>query len=388
MKFDFDKIVDRKDTYSIKYDHAARGMPDDTLPMWVADMDIQAPPCVTEALQRHVEHGIFGYSEPDKNYFDAVHSWYMRRFGWNVERSWLAMTPGVVTAVHIAILALTSPGDGIVIQEPVYHPFAMAIDRTRRKLLVNELVYGDGKYSIDFDDFEAKIKQSKLFVLCSPHNPGGRVWELDELTKMGEICLRNGVLVISDEIHQDFVFPGRRHTVFADIAPEFADIAVTCTSPSKTFNLAGLPLSNIFISNKKLLEKFAHECAVCGLGHPGVMSLVACKAAYESGEEWLEELLVYLKGNMARIDEFLRGCLPKVKLVQPEGTYLAWLDCKELGLGAHELDEMVVHEAKLWLDKGTKFGASGAGFQRMNAACPRSTVSDALSRLESVFRKI
>jgi cystathionine beta-lyase len=385
VKYDFNLVIDRRGTYSIKHDPAAYGMPDDILPMWVADMDFQAPPCVAAALEERVRHGVYGYSRPDEGYFDAAAGWLERRFGWRVRREWLVITQGVVNAIHIAIKALGEPGDGVVIQQPVYYPFEQAVRNTGRRLLVNELVYSNGLYSIDFDDFEDKIKQAKLFILCSPHNPVGRVWTRDELERMGGICLRYGVTVISDEIHQDFVYPGRRHIVFAGLDPGLEGLTVTCTAPSKTFNLAGLPLSNIFIQNKELRDRFIREYANCGLGQPGVMSIAACKAAYEAGEEWLDELLLYLGGNVSMIREFLQARVPKIRLVEPEGTYLAWLDCTGLGFSAKELDDLVVQKAKLWLDGGDMFGASGAGFQRLNTASPRSILHNALTRLESAF---
>ena len=385
MAYDFDRVIERRGTYSIKYNPAARGKPEDVLPMWVADMDFPAPPCVLEALSERVRHGVFGYSEPDGAYFDAVRGWFSRRFGWAVEREWLVITPGVVNAVSLAVRALTEPGDGVVIQQPVYYPFETAIRKNGRIPLVSELVYAGGRYGVDFDDFESRLRQAKLFILCSPHNPVGRVWTRDELFRMGELCLRYGVTVIADEIHQDFIYAGSRHLVFETLDPRFADITVTCTAPSKTFNLAGLPHANIFIQNETLRRKFAAEYASCGLSQPGVMGLAACEAAYNGGEEWLEELLEYLTGNMSLIRGFLAERCPEVKLVEPEGTYLAWLDCAAAGLSARELDGLITNRAKLWLDGGTMFGPCGAGFQRLNAACPRPVLREALERLSSVF---
>ncbi|MCL1931900.1 MAG: pyridoxal phosphate-dependent aminotransferase [Treponema sp.] len=384
MKYDFDRVIDRRNTYSIKYDPASRGKPDDVLPLWVADMDFAAPPCVIDALASHAQHGIFGYSEPDAAYFSVIRNWFERRFNWSVEREWLTITPGVVSALYITVRALTQPGDGIVIQQPVYYPFESSVRQTGRKLLVNELVYNGGRYSIDFDDFENKIKEAKLLVMCNPHNPAGRVWTADELVRMGEICLRHGVIVIADEIHQDFIFPGHQHRVFAALDPRFADITVTCTAPSKTFNLAGLSHANIFISNETLRGKFKQEYARCGLSQPGVMGLVACKAAYQDGADWLEELLVYLAGNMSLIKEFLQTHIPKIKFIEPEGTYLAWLDCRDLSLSAQELDKLITEKCKLWLSSGRSFGKGGEGFFRVNAACPRSILSEALQRLKKV----
>ena len=386
MIYDFDNVPERRGTSSLKYDFPVRrGKPEDVLPLWVADMDFPAPPCVLEALAERVKHGIFGYSEPDQAYLDTLQTWFGERFGWNIDPQWLIPTPGVVNAIYLAAKAFTAPGDGIVIQQPVYPPFEASVVQTGRHLLVNELVSDGEKYGIDFADFESKIKQSKMFVLCSPHNPVGRVWTRDELEQMGHICLRHGVVVISDEIHQDFVFPGHRHLVFADLDPRFADITITCTSPSKTFNLAGLQLSNIFISKKALRDKFTEAYEDCGLSQPPVMGLVSCQAAYAGGAPWLDELLIYLEGNMDHIGEFLRTRVNKIKTIKPDGTYLAWLDFRDFNLSPDELDDLVANKAKLWLNSGPSFGAGGAGFLRMNTACPNSIVHEALERLERVF---
>jgi len=384
MKYDFDKVIERHNTCSIKYNPVSRGKPGDVLPMWVADMDFPIPPCVAEALEERVRHGIFGYSEPDAAYFSAVQGWFEKRFDWHVEKEWLIITPGVVNAIYVAVRALIESGSGVVIQQPVYYPFGMSVVQTGHKLLVNELVYKDGTYSIDFEDFENKIKQTKLFILCSPHNPGGRVWTKDELMRMGEICLKYNAIVISDEIHQDFVYPGHRHLVFAGLDPRFADITITCTSPSKTFNVAGLLHANIFISNKILRDKFKREYANCGLSQPGIMGLASCRAAYESGAEWVDELVEYLDGNMRFLQKYLQTHIPKIKLTLPQSTYLAWLDCSALGLSPSELDNVITNKAKLWLNNGPSFGIGGEGFQRMNVACPRSVVQEAAERLRSV----
>jgi len=384
VKYNFDRVIDRSNSNSIKYEPSWRGKPADVLPLWVADMDFAAPPCVQKALIRRAKHGIFGYSEPDAGYFDVTRRWFEGRFNWPVQRDWLTITPGVVNALYIAVRSLTQPGDGIVIQQPVYYPFESSIRKTGRQLLVNELVYSDGRYSIDFQDFEEKIKQAKMFILCNPHNPVGRVWKADELTRMGEICLRHGVTVIADEIHEDFIFPGHKHIVFASLNQDLANITVTCTSPSKTFNLAGLLCANIFISNKELREKFKDEYTRSGLSQPGVMGLIACKAAYQDGAQWLEQLINYLAGNITFLKTYLAGHIPGIKLIEPEGTYLAWLDCNELGISAGKLDETLTHKGKLWLSSGTSFGKGGKGFQRVNVACPRSVLRNALERLKNV----
>jgi len=379
--FDFDKKVNRYGTYSIKYDPASWGKPDDVLPMWVADMDFPAPECVTDALRKLAGHGIFGYSEPDASYFETVQNWFLRRFNWSVEKEWLTITPGVVNALYIAVRALTHEGNGVVIQQPVYYPFEGAVRHTGRKLLVNQLVYENGKYTIDFDDFEQKISQAKLFVLCSPHNPVGRVWTVDELTRMGGICLKHNVTVIADEIWQDFIYAGHKHSVFSALSPKFSDITITATAPSKTFNLAGLQHANIFIPNKELRRKFKQEYRASGMSQPGLAGLVTCKAAYDHGDEWLDALVIYLADNMRLINSFLHERLEKIKLIEPQGTYLAWLDCSALGLS--DLDDMILNKAKLWFNDGERFGIGGKGFTRINAACPRDVLKEALIRLES-----
>lgn len=387
MAYDFDTVIDRRNTNSLKYDFAVRrGMPEDILPLWVADMDFQTPPCVADALAEKVRHGIFGYSDTDNEYFAVLKSWFSRRFGWNIEPEWLVKTPGIVNAIYIAVRALTNAGDAVIIQQPVYYPFSSAVTGTSRRLVVNRLVLEDGRYRVDFDDFEAKIIDNnvKLFILCSPHNPVGRVWTRDELERMGDICLRHGVTVISDEIHADFVYPDHKHLVFADIKPAFRDIAVTCTAPSKTFNLAGLQLSNIFIADEKMRRAFEREYFHCGLSQVGIMGIVACMAAYSGGEDWLEELKVYLSGNISFLRDFLARELPQISLIEPDGTYLAWLDFRGLGLSAKELDELIIYKAGLWLDNGPMFGDGGEGFQRVNVACPRAVLEQAAERLRRI----
>jgi len=384
MKYDFDAVIDRKNTSSIKYDPVSRGKPEDVLPLWVADMDFAVPSCVQDALISRAQHGIFGYSEPDGAYFLAVQEWFKNRFEWNTEKKWLLITPGVVNALYLAVRAFTKPGDGIVVQQPVYYPFNSSVQKTGRTLLVNELVYDNGSYTIDFEDFENKIKQAKLFILCNPHNPVGRVWTRDELLRMGEICLFYGVTVIADEIHQDIIFPPHKHRVFAALDERFSSFTVTCTSPSKTFNLAGLQHANIFIPSEKLRALFTHEYENCGLSQPGIMGLVSCEAAYTGGAEWLDALINYLNGNVSLINEFLHNHIPKIKLVKPEGTYLAWLDFSELGLSDNELNNAITHKAKLWLNNGPTFGKGGNDFQRLNAACPRSLLQNALERLKNI----
>ncbi len=385
MRNYFDEIIDRRGTWSIKHDFAAeRGKPGDLLPLWVADMDFKTAPAITEALIRAVSHGIYGYSESKQEYFEAVASWYRDRFGWEVKREWLVKTPGVVYAIACAVRAFTREGEAVLIQKPVYYPFSETILANRRQLVNNPLVYQNGAYHIDFADMEEKIirNQVKLFILCSPHNPVGRVWTREELIRMGDICRKHNVIVISDEIHSDFTYSGYRHSIFADLKEEYLNNSIICTAPSKTFNLAGLQVSNIFIANRDLRRRFRDEILASGYSQLNTMGLVACRAAYEQGGSWLEELKAYLEGNLAFVREFLKERLPQVKLVEPQGTYLVWLDCKALGLIGQELEKLITMEAKLWLDAGTMFGEEGDGFQRMNIACPRELLQRALLQLE------
>jgi len=388
VTFDFDKIIERRNTYSSKYNMAAYKKPADVLPLWVADMDFMAPPCVLDALAEQGRHGVFGYFNTGEPYFKVLQNWFSGHFEWNVSPDWLVKTPGIVNAIYVALMALTEPGDAVIIQQPVYYPFTLSVQDTGRKLVVNQLVNENNYYRIDFDDFEKKIiaNNVKAFILCHPHNPVGRVWTREELVQLGNICLRHGVIVISDEIHQDFIYEGHKHLVFAGLGAEYCDITVTCTAPTKTFNLAGLPVANIFISNAKIREKFLRTYNRFGVTQLCVMGIVACQAAYAGGAPWLRELLGYLSGNMSLIGEFLDDRLPEIKFVKPEGTYLAWLDFRALGLGERELGEWVTNKARLWLHNGTIFGESGAGFMRLNAACPRSVLLEALERLERAMR--
>ena len=385
MQYPFDRLTDRRNTDSLKYDFAEkRGKPRDILPLWVADMDFPAPPAVIEALTEKSRHGIFGYSEGREDYFAALSGWYQRNFDWEINPEWLVKTPSVVFAICAAIRAFTKEQDAVLIQQPVYYPFTESIVSNNRKLVVNQLVYTDGKYTIDLRDFEEKIVQNqvKLFILCSPHNPVGRAWTKEELTAMGDICVRHGIIVISDEIHADFVYPGRSHLVFAGLKPVFSEITVTCTAPTKTFNLAGLQISNILISNSTLRSRFRHEIEKAGYSQPNVMGLVACRAAYTYGQEWLDQLRAYLAGNLDCVRQFLRTRIPQIRLVEPEGTYLVWLDCRGLGLNDQQREQLLVEKAGLWLDTGTMFGAGGEGFERVNIACPRATLKEALDRLQ------
>lgn len=387
---DFDRIIDRRGTKCLKYDFAAkRGMPEDVLPLWVADMDFETSSYVEDALIRQARHGIFGYSEVQTPYFEAVRGWMKGHHDWDVREEWLVKTPGIVFALAMAVKAYTDPGDGVLIQQPVYYPFSEVIRDNGREVVSNPLYLGeDYRYHVDFEGFERQIAEKKirLFLLCSPHNPVGRVWTREELERLGDICVRHHVIVVSDEIHQDFVFRGKHH-VFASLKEEYADISITCTSPSKTFNVAGLVTSNIFIPNHQLREKFRRELDAAGISQLGVMGLVACEAAYGKGEEWYRAMLAYVADNVAFTKKFVEENLPGVRMTEHEGTYLVWLDFRETGLSAEELDNLIIHKAKLWLDSGRIFGECGSGFQRINVACPRSVLSEALERIRKAMRE-
>lgn len=389
-KINFNIVVNRKNTNCLKYDFAVRrGRPENVLPLWVADMDFKVAPEITQEIEKRVAHGIFGYSEVKEEYFEAVAAWMEQKHGWHVEEDWLVKTPGVVFALAMAVQAFTEPGDAVIIQQPVYYPFSEVIADNGRRIVDNTLeLKEDGKYHINFEDFEQKVKENhvKLFLLCSPHNPVGRVWTKEELKKIAAICRKYDVIVVSDEIHEDFVFNGK-HQVFADLSEDAKNRTITCTAPSKTFNLAGLQVSNIWIANPKLREKFKKQIAAAGYSQLNTLGLTACEAAYRYGGEWHAELLGYLKSNLNFLREFLQTRLPEVKLIEPEGTYLVWLDFGSLGLTEEQREELLTKKAGIWLDSGAIFGAAGEGFERINIACPRSILKDALERIERAVRQ-
>lgn len=389
-KYDFDRWIERRGTGCIKYDGAkARGRREDVLSYWVADMDFETAPEITEAIIRRAGHGIYGYTMPDEKYYAAVIRWMQEHHGWKPEREWCVYTPGVVFALSMAIRAFTKPGEGVMIQRPVYYPFTDMIEANGRVPVNSPLVFRQnadgGRYEMDYEDFERKLAQYpvKLFILCNPHNPVGRVWIEEELKKIGDLCIRYGVLIVSDEIHQDFTLPGRKHTVFAGMGPQYEKNSIICTAPSKTFNLAGLQMSNIFISDPELRQRFSKEIAATGYDEPNIFGQTACRAAYECGEEWLSQLKEYLLGNLDYIRKFLQKELPKIKLTEPEGTYLLWLDFREYGYTAEELEKRI-EDVNLWFDAGTMFGPEGGGFQRMNIATTRENLARALEALKQI----
>ena len=385
MTYDFDTVHDRRGTDSVKYDlWQLTGGRSDLQPLWVADMDFALPEEILADIRAAVDSGIFGYTFAGKAYQASVQHWLESRLGWQTEAEWMVQTPGVCFALGVAVQALTEPGDAVLIQQPVYYPFANTINANKRRLVDNELVYDGRRYSIDLADFERKVAEEgvKLFILCSPHNPVGRVWTPDELEQMGQICLEHGVPIVSDEIHADFVYPGHTHHVLAGLGERFADNCIVCTAPSKTFNLAGLQTSNIFIPNPSIRQRFRDVMMRFSYEGTNMIGMAATRAVYEKGGPWHDQMMDYLMGNIAYVRRFLETHIPKIHLVEPEGTYLLWLDCRGLGLPDGAVDEFFTDKANLWLDAGTLFGERSAQFERLNIACPRSVIERALKSLE------
>ena len=391
MKYDFDEIIDRTNTRSLKYDFSKkRGMPEDSIKLWIADMDFRIPPEALEVLLKRTAHGVFGYTESDDAYFSAFYNWYDSNFNWRVKKEWLVKSPGVVFALAMAVRAFTRPGDSVLIQTPVYGPFFETILDNGRRILANPLIPPSSdssdskkyskKYSIDFLDFENKIKQSKLFLLCSPQNPTGRVWTPGELKKMGEICLKHGVVIVSDEIHSDFVWGKNKHTVFTEVDSRFLENTIVATAPSKTFNLAGLQISNIVIPNPELRDGFIKEIRGTGYSQLNTFGIDSCEAVYTYGGQWLNELKIYLEGNIELAKNFITQ-IPKLKFIEPEGTYLIWVDFNGLNLSGAERRDLLVNRAGLWVNKGELYGEDGKGYERFNIALPRPVLKNAMEKL-------
>ena len=389
MKYDFDTVINRYNTNSLKYDCVEKWeQPADILPMWVADMDFRTAPEILDAMHESINHGIFGYSVPKDEYYEVVAKWFRDRLGWkDAKGEWIVKTPGVVFAIATAIRAFTQKGEAVLIQQPVYYPFRMVIEDNERICVNNPLVLKDGHYEMDFADMERKIIDNnvKMFIFCSPHNPVGRVWTKEELHELIAVCKRHNVLIISDEIHCDFVYPGFEHTMLPVLAEDYLDHIIVCTAPSKSFNLAGLQLSHIFIPDEKLRDLFGKELMRIPYDESGTLALVAGRAAYEKGAQWMDELKEYLLGNLDYLRGFLQNRLPKVRLIEPEGTYLVWLDFSAYDMTPEELEQKMHFEAKVWTDEGVMFGEEGAMFERVNIACPRETLKKGLEQMAEVF---
>ena len=388
MNYDFDTVVNRKNTNAIKYDLAKkRGKPEDAVSLWVADMDFPTAPCIQKVVAEKAAHGIWGYSRPDNRYYDALKKWYKERHNFEVQNEWVVNTPGVCFALATAIKAFTNEGESVLIQKPVYYPFFNIINSLQRKVVNSSLILKNNHYEIDFDDFERKIVQEnvKMFILCSPHNPGGRVWTKQELQKISEICLAHNVLVVSDEIHSDITFGSNVHTVYGSLSEQALKNSIICTAPSKSFNLAGLQFSNIFIADEKLRKAFSKELEKTGYDEPSVFGIVAATAAYSEGADWFDSVKSYIWENILFAKKYIEENAPQIKVLVPEGTYLLWLDFSKTGLSDSEINDRVLNKAKVWLDSGSMFGKEGEKFQRINCATPRIILEDALKRICSQF---
>ena len=382
--YEFDAVVDRHGSNSIKWDYTQQYLgAADVIPMWVADMDFRAPGCITDAVRRVAEHGIFGYAGIPDSYYAALLGWLERRHGWEIDKDWVVYTPGVVPAINLLVQTFSSPGDAIILQTPAYHPFFRAVRGNRRRVLANPFRISGGRFVMDLDDLAAKIgPRTRMILLCSPQNPGGRVWEREEIEALGDFCLERGILVISDEIHSDLVYPPARHVPFASISEAFAARSVTCTGVSKTFNLPGLQVSNIIIPDAGLRERFQRTLHSAGLGMPNVTGIAATEAAYREGAAWLDAVLVYLAQNIAYLTRYTREHIPEIRVMPPEGTYLAWLDCRGIPLAPEKVHDFILREARVGLEDGAVFGGPEPGFERLNLACPRRILAEALRRLE------
>lgn len=403
MEYNFDAEVDRSDTNSMKWEF--KQSEEDlmkweqtqqffgenrVLPMWVADMDFKCPQPVVDALVERAQHGIFGYTGLTQAFYQSVVKWMQKRHGWEIDPEWVCITHGVVPALNLLVQSYVSSGEGVLIQPPIYYPFYGAIQNNGAELVLNPLIYENGRYRMDLADLEAKCRDPKvkLAILCSPHNPVGRVWTREELVRFGEICTDNDVLVISDEIHGDLIYKGHNFTPFAKISERFTENSVTCIAPSKTFNLAGLQTSCIIIPDRDHRSRFERVLQRNGIFAVGSFGAVALQAAYDHGEEWLEQLLDYLQGNLDYLERYVAEYIPQLSVIRPEGTYLVWLDCRRLQLSNEELSKLMMKDARVYLDEGFIFGPGGDGFQRMNIACPRSILVEALDRIRVAVGKL
>ena len=388
MKFNFDKIIDRTNNFSAKWSEMNKNFgTNNLLPMWVADMDFLTAPCVMEALKDRLEQGIFGYTTRPSSYNESIVNWLDNRFSWKINQEWLMFSPAVITSISLLIQNLTQKNDKIMIQEPVYSPFHSIVESNERNLVISPLVkLDDGSYVMDYEDIEAKIKDVKVFILCNPHNPVGRVWTREELTRLGEICLKHNVLVISDEIHSDIILKNHKHTPFASISKEFRENTITCMAPTKTFNLAGLQSSFLVISNPYYYEVMDKAFSILDIKRNNAFSLVATEAAYNYGEDWLYELIKYIEDNVDFAIDYIKNHMPQLKVKKPEGTYLLWVDFSNLNVDKKDLKNALINKGRIALSDGSSFGIGGDGYYRINLACPRSMVLEGLKRIEFAIK--
>lgn len=386
MKYNFDTVIDRTGTESVKYDLRKVVFGNaDVIPMWVADMDFPTPDFIREAVIKRAGCDVYGYTFREPEYFNSIASWITRRHGWDVQKEWISFTPGIVCAFNMAVMGLTNENDEIIIQPPVYPPFFRAVEEHGRKLVLNTLIDTDEGFRIDFELLEQQAKTAKMLILSNPHNPVGRCWTYDELKRLGDICMRNNVLVFSDEIHCDLVMPGFKHIPFASISSEFEQNCITAHAASKTFNLAGMATSSVIIANDSLRKRYTEFLHSTEADLGNIFGKVATKAAMEQGEEWLQQLLQYINGNIEFAMDYIQKEMPKIRLHRPEATYMLWLDFNAYDFDDEELNRKMIFEAGLGLNKGHEFGKQGFKCLRMNLACPRSIVTTALERMRNVF---
>lgn len=387
MKYDFDAIIDRRNTNSVKWDMTQEK---DVLPMWIADMDFKTAEPIIKALEKRVQHGIFGYGTIPEEYYEAEVNWWEKRHNYKIKKEWIEVTTGVIPSLSAAVQAFTEPGDKVLIQSPVYNYFNSSITNNRCEIVLNELKYNGEFYEIDFEDFEKKASDEKvkIFILCNPHNPVGRTWNRGELERLGEICLKYNVLVVVDEIHRDLVYKGNKHIPFAAINEKFLMNSITCTAPSKTFNIAGLKTSNIIVANEEYRKKVNRSLNINEAIEPNVFGIEGLIAAYNEGEEWLDQLLEYLEGNLEYLISFINNKIPKLKVVIPQATYLIWIDCRSYNMSSKELCEKIHKEGNLRINAGKTYGEAGEGFIRINIACPRAVLIEGLERLEKVLKEL
>lgn len=389
MKYNFDEAIDRCNTSSLKWDFCEKYLDaDDVLPMWVADMDFQAPQPVIEAVKKRAEHGIYGYAEESRSFYEAAAGWLKRRHNWPVRTEWLQFCPGIVPAIHLLVQTFTRPGDQVIVQTPVYYPFFGAIKTAGCQILKNPLKLENGCYSMDFDDLEKKAPQARMLILCSPHNPGGILWSREDLTRLGEICLKNNLLVISDEIHADLVLYQQKHFPFASLSEDLAMNSITTVAPSKTFNLAGLQASYVITPNPDLATDYRTALEKAAIARPNLFAIAASEAAYNYGDEWLDQLLAYLEASHRFVENFIEKEIPKLEVIKAQASYLAWIDCRQLGLTPEELKSFMLNKAGLGLNQGYIFGEGGEGFVRMNLGCPRALITRALEKLRDAVNSI
>ncbi|GAA0120888.1 MAG: pyridoxal phosphate-dependent aminotransferase [Clostridium argentinense] len=390
MNYNFDKVINRRNTECIKFDALKeRFGTEDLIPMWVADMDFAIAEPIVDAIKQRAEHPVLGYAKFNDSYYNAIVHWMKNKHNWTIEKEWICFTPGVVAALNYAVQAFSNLGDEIIIQTPVYAPFSKVIKFNGRTVVNNPLKYENNNYTMDFDDLKRKItSRTKMLFLCNPHNPVGRVWTLEELEILGEICIENNIIIVSDDIHFDLIYSGYNHKIIASINKTFEENSIICTAPSKTFNIAGLKTSNVIIANKELRKRFKITLENNAISGANVFGIEALKAAYYHCDDWLSQLMVYLEDNLNYILNFMENYIPKIKAIKPQGTFLVWLDCSSLNMSDKEIKEFFVEKCKIGCDEGTIFGEEGKYFMRMNIACSREIIKEALNRIKIEVDKL